>query len=158
MTSLTTWFPFPYTITPLRKHNQYQECLPEVCTKDWTSNYIPQYLWDVITCPCPDTVFWYSTPNIIQPSGSYNITPKWINEHTCTHFALWLVFLRLVSGRLHPYFSGSFQWHRHLPGFPGEYRLNDPMNPIIVHDISRGPISYNRLNLIPVWISYHMPS
>ena len=22
-------------------------------SRTWTSNYIPQYLWDVITCPCP---------------------------------------------------------------------------------------------------------
>ena len=27
--------------------------VPEL--RAWTSNYIPQYLWDVITCPCP----WY---------------------------------------------------------------------------------------------------
>ena len=26
--------------------------VPEAATKAGTSNYIPQYLWDVITCPC----------------------------------------------------------------------------------------------------------
>ena len=29
----------------------------EQVSRAWTSNYIPQILWDVITCPCLDTCF-----------------------------------------------------------------------------------------------------
>ena len=29
-----------------------------------TSDYIPQILWDVITCPCPDTCFWHIAPHV----------------------------------------------------------------------------------------------
>ena len=30
----------------------------------WTSNYIPQYLWHVITCPCPQTCLWHNATDM----------------------------------------------------------------------------------------------
>ena len=36
-------------------HNIFRVLYQKQVSRAWTSNYIPQYLWDVITCPCP----WY---------------------------------------------------------------------------------------------------
>ena len=36
-----------------------------------TSNYIPQYLLDVITCPCLETCLWHTTPQISVGCGAF---------------------------------------------------------------------------------------
>ena len=36
--------------------------------KAGTSNYIPQILWDVITCPCLWYLFWHTNPQLKYPS------------------------------------------------------------------------------------------
>ena len=33
--------------------NKCERVCQKQVSKAWTSNYIPQYLWDVIICPCP---------------------------------------------------------------------------------------------------------
>ena len=46
----------PVYITYTCRYNEYMRLLcQKQVSRVGTSNYIPQYLWDVITCPCP----WY---------------------------------------------------------------------------------------------------
>ena len=50
-----------------------------------TSIYIPQYMWDVITCPCPwchDVSFWhYSSPVIRQEHIQPLVCSWWLRLH-----------------------------------------------------------------------------
>ena len=47
--------------------------LPKDIWRTGTSNCIPQYLWDVITCPCP----WY-LPKDISRTGTSNCIPQYL--------------------------------------------------------------------------------
>ena len=51
-------------------------------SRAWTSNYTPQYLCDVITCPCPRDLFWHNTPDMC--SSNTTLTLQWHhNERDC---------------------------------------------------------------------------
>ena len=58
-----------------------------VCQKQvsraWTSNYIPYYLWDVITCPCP---------SFISASGTH-----FTNDFSITIQIRWKFHLALIQ-------------------------------------------------------------
>ena len=51
----------------MQYHSMTEECCARSMyhSRTWTSNYIPQILWDVITCPCP----WYLL--LVQHSSIY---------------------------------------------------------------------------------------
>ena len=78
-------------------------------------NYIPQILWDVITCPCT----WYlllahKSPNL--NSWSYHPRPwavlyiQYIPRNMHTVFAL-LCFVVVIHWLIFPYPSGLLHWH-----------------------------------------------
>ena len=58
-----------HRMAPFTMHNLMIMVCRLVCQKQasraGTSNYIPRYLWDVITCPCLDTCFWHTSPHVI---------------------------------------------------------------------------------------------
>ena len=67
-----------------------------------TSNYIPQYLWDVITCPCPrylllahksttDSAMMGSYGNDLGDSWQYTSDMPWWFHHPAQNSSLWCV-------------------------------------------------------------------
>ena len=62
---ITLWGLLPMT----HMHMWWIVCQKQV-SRAGTSNYIPQILWDVITCPCP----WYLP---LAHTSSYNLICKW---------------------------------------------------------------------------------
>ena len=62
--------------SPILMHREYMKwdvwCQKQV-SRAWTSNYIPQKLWDVITCPCP----WY----LLLAQQSWNVYISFIFWH-----------------------------------------------------------------------------
>ena len=68
-------------------------------SKAGTSNYIPQIMWDVITCPCPWYVMTSSNGNIFRVTGHLcgEFTgPRWIPHTKASDAELWC-FLWSVS-------------------------------------------------------------
>ena len=45
-------------------------CVPEADIKGGTSNHIPQYMWDVITCPCHWYLLLARNPHIYLPGAA----------------------------------------------------------------------------------------
>ena len=50
---------------PKMPHQSTVDLWYQQISRAGTSNYIPQYLWDVITCPCP-RYFWHTSPQFIK--------------------------------------------------------------------------------------------
>ena len=80
---------FRYSIVFLHQIQVYCTYIALLCNLSWnniragTSNYIPQYLWDVITCPC----LWY----LLQAQQSWNDVYHSMSHKTCTQFC-WALF------------------------------------------------------------------
>ena len=85
-----------------------------VCQKQvsraWTSNYIPQYLWDVITCPCPWSLILAHTSssgNKLLVSFSYTKGESyvWDNYRVVLNSSLrlWIWTEIVLKGNIIPY-------------------------------------------------------
>ena len=73
LTSMDNTAPYNGTQTP---QNWGLMCQKQI-SRTGTSNYIPQYLWDVITCPCP----WYLP--LVQHSYIFLACLSQINGACC---------------------------------------------------------------------------
>ena len=67
----------------------------------WVCNYIPQYLWDVITCPWPIyTCFWHNYPQIFSTKAIIHGIFPWCNHlcfiKTLLHDSTWFIDNRTV--------------------------------------------------------------
>ena len=72
-------------------HNSSGQSLKQI-SRAWTSNYIPQILWDVITCPCP----WYlhlthTSPYVWRCRLKHWVWSKW------STFCRWYSLLRFTE-------------------------------------------------------------
>ena len=91
---------------------QHEPCISRVlCQKQVSragrSNYIPQYLWDYITFPCP----WYLllaqhtsyNAYVFHNQHPYNVSPiKWLGSHefcmsTCCLHKLYTIFFTIID-------------------------------------------------------------
>ena len=83
----TVWL----ALAELTKSRNINNCDPCIWRLAWqkqvaragTSNYIPQYLWDVITCPCPRYL-------LLVHMSSYRCTSS---QEIWTSFRLWCILL-----------------------------------------------------------------
>ena len=90
-------------------YNRWVVCQKQV-PRAWTSNHIPQYLWDVITSPCP----WY-----LPLVHKYSVITKGQNRHLMMN---WLI-QKLIPATCCVFVHTKFYTSNH------QYSFSDKLSP-----------------------------
>ena len=113
-----------------------------VCQKEvpmaGRSNYIPQYLWCVITCPCPWYLFWHTRPHFtllyINCADCFSTCKagrrQWYAGRSCrgvpwwrVGYGMWWLVRRYPDSKVHGANMGP-TWGRQDPGGPHVGHMN----------------------------------